>query len=403
LSLRQAVLRNAGSALVPFVASSGTAQRHGLRAVAARWNAEEDRTLRRLYAAGRPVRELAIALRRSPDAVTARRRQLGVAPRRARAWSAREDALLRAAPASGVGATRLAADLGRTPDAVRWRQRALDARLPRHRRYEPAEDEAIRRCFAHGGDVGAFAQSLGRSADAVRLRAQALGIHVPPRRARWRAGEDALVRDGYTEGKTCASIAEALPGRTPAAIAARAAKLGLSDYARRWSAADDARLARLIAAQHTHTEIARALVRTPEAVRRRCRRLGLPTPAPSPSPRRSRPWTEREDQVLRLHAGLNPAILAQLLGRSDYVVTARLRALGLRSARERSPHHPASHAGRATPGQRAAIRRAGAPLRGLSLLALADRLELPPTAIRALAEHAEASHDSAPDLRRRAS
>lgn len=372
--------------------------------MAARWNGVEDRTLRRLYAAGHPVLEIATVLGRSADAVTARRKQLGVPPRRARAWSAREDALLRAAVAGGVPATHVAARLDRTPDAIRWRQRALGGRSSPANRYLAADDEAIRRCFASGGDVVGLAQSLGRSVDAVRLRARTLGVHRPPQRARWRAVEDALVRDGYAQGRTCVSIADGLPGRTPAAVAARAAKLGLSDYARRWAAQDDARLAGLVAAQRPLTEIARALVRTPEAVRRRCRRLGLVVPPPSPTARQGKPWTQSEDEVLRLHAGVNPATLAQLLGRSDLAVIARLRLLGLRAARGRSPHHPTPRTGHLTPAQRTAVQRAGAPLPPASVLALARRLDVRPTAIRALVELTGSPHAArAPaDLRRRA-
>jgi hypothetical protein len=108
--------------------------------------------------------------------------------------------------------------------------------------------------------------------------------------------------------------------------------------------------------------------------------------------------------VLRLHAGVKPATLAQLIGRSDLAVTARLRLLGLRAARERSPHHPTARAGRLTPGQRAAVQRAGAPLRSASLLALAHRLDVPPTVIRAVVEPKGSSGPSraAGDLRRRA-
>jgi hypothetical protein len=238
--------------------------------VAARWIAEEDRALLRLYAADHPVTEIAIALGRSADAVTARRRQLGVPPRRPRAWSAREDALLRAALSDGVPATRVAARIDRTPDAVRRRQRTLCGHPSAPRRYQPADDEAIRRCFVRGDDVVALAQSLGRSVDAVRLRARALGVHQPARRARWRAPP---------KTRSCATA-------TP----------------------------------------------------RGGRQLGLPGPPPPPSPsaRRCRPWSEQEDEVLRLHAGVNPATLAQLIGRSDLAVTARLRLLGLRAARERS-------------------------------------------------------------------
>jgi hypothetical protein len=373
--------------------------------VAARWTGEQDAALQRMYAAGRSVAEMAIVLGRTPDAVTARRRQLGVPPRTARPWSAGEDALLRAARMSGVPATRVAARLDRTADAVRWRQRRLMGRPAARGRYGPAEDEAICRCFASDGDgdVVALASSLGRSVDAVRLRARALGVHRPPQRARWHAGEDARVRDGYAEGRTCSSIAAGLPGRTAAAVAARAAKLGLSDYARRWSAEEDARLIRLMATGRPLTEAARALVRTPEAVRGRCRRLGIDAPVTAPGARRGRPWSDGEDAVLRLHAGVNPATLAQLLGRSDRAVTERLRRLGLRAGRERSPHHPAPRARRLTPGQRAAVERAAAPLRGTNLSALAQRIDAPTAAVGVLLEGIRASRPApAADLRRRA-
>jgi hypothetical protein len=107
--------------------------------------------------------------------------------------------------------------------------------------------------------------------------------------------------------------------------------------------------------------------------------------------------------VLRLHAGVNPATLAQLLGRSDRAVTARLRHLGLRAARERSPHHPTPRARGLTPGQRSAVARAAAPLRGTSMAALARRLDVPTTAVGALLEGIRASHrPAAADLRRQA-
>ena len=88
---------------------------------------------------------------------------------------------------------------------------------------------------------------------------------------------------------------------------------------------------------------AQHLGRTPEAIRRRARRLGLSAPAPSPAPRRARRWTSEEDELLTLHRALNPARLAELLGRSDTAVCRRLCILGLRARAGRTPHHPANH------------------------------------------------------------
>jgi hypothetical protein len=95
--------------------------------MAARWTPDEDCALRALYATQRPVKDIAARLGRSPDAVTARRRQIGRALCH-QAWTAREDAFLRAAVASGVPATWIARRVSRTPEAVLWRRRALVGR-----------------------------------------------------------------------------------------------------------------------------------------------------------------------------------------------------------------------------------------------------------------------------------
>ena len=193
------------------------------------------------------------------------------------------------------------------------------------------------------------------------------------------------MRDGYADGMTCAAISRALPGRSPTSVAARARRLGLSDYARRWTAADDALLVRLTRARTPLLKVARALVRTPEAVRRRCRQLSLePPPAPRAACSR-KPWTPSEDAVLRLHAGLNTATLAEWLERSDHAVSCRMRALGLRDERRCSPHHPVARVRGLTPAQRSAIQRAPEPLQPTRVVALARRLDVPPATVREVA------------------
>ena len=195
-------------------------------------------------------------------------------------------------------------------------------------------------CLGHGGDLVALAHRLGRSPDALRLHARHLGLHHPQPRRRWAEWEDAVLRDGYTSALPCAEIARQLPQRTTTSVAARARKLGLISYARRWSTDDDQRLMRLTARGSTLEEAAQRLGRTPEAIRRRASRLGIEPPAPAPAPRHARRWTREEDELLRLHHALNPARLAELLGRSDVAVCRRLCAIGLRARAQRSPHHP---------------------------------------------------------------
>ena len=259
---------------------------------------------------------------------------------------------------AGLSAAALGRRLRRSAEQVRARRGVLLGRKPAGRPYLPDEDEAIRVCLGHGRDLIALGHRLGRSPDALRLHARHLGLHHPQPRRRWAEWEDALVRDGYTSALPCAEIARQLPQRTTTSVAARARKLGLISYARRWGTDDDQRLMRLTVRGSTLEDVAQHLGRTPEAIRRRASRLGVERPAPAPAPRQARRWTREEDELLRLHHALNPARLAQLLGRSDAAVCRRLCAIGLRARAQRSPHHPGNG-----PVARAAARRAVSPRR----------------------------------------
>ena len=113
---------------------------------------------------------------------------------------------------------------------------------------------------------------------------------------------------------------------------------------------DDAGL-RILSAISAPAQIARSLGRSPEAIRRRAAILGVRLLQPT-ADRGGARWTRDEDDFVRLHPGLNPAVLAERLGRSDHAVTQRLRSLGLRAGRRRSPHHPAGTGNGLTPGER---------------------------------------------------
>jgi len=354
--------------------------------MAQRWKPAEDRVLCELYPQDVPIREISLLLGRSEDAVCERRRTLGLPARpRQRPWSPAEDALLRAATAAGVPAAELARRLGRDPEQIRRRRRGLLGARPSPRPYAPAEDEMIRACWAGERDVAQLARELGRSPGSIRLRAQKLGAYEPPRRQRWSGFEDAEVRDGYELGLTCAQIAAQLDGRTAAAVAARAAKLGMATYARKWTPRED-RVLRALADQGVGLErAAQLLARTPDALRARARKLALPPLRSRHGERPARRWTSAEDDLLVLHAGLNPGVLAELLVRSPEGVTQRLRSLGLREARQRSPHHPAPASDGFTAGERITVARelrTGGPRRQL---ALARRLGRRPADVRMVA------------------
>jgi hypothetical protein len=368
-----------------------------------RWSPDDDHALHGLYARGVRIRMIAEELGRSPDAVSERRRALGIAPRpRARPWSPGEDELLRAVTAAGLPVSAVAARLRRPPEQVRRRRRALLGPRWLLRPFEAAEDEAIATCFAEAGDVVELAGALGRSVGSVRLRAQKLALHRPGPRPRWREHEDAAVRDGYELGLTCAEIATELPSRTTAAIAARAAKLGLVSYARRWTPTEDQALMLLARDSIALERAALLLARTPDALRSRARKLGITPPQSECRSTSGRPWTESEHDLLRLHRALNPATLARMLDRSPGAITQRVRQLGLREGALRSPHHPVPARSGLTPGQRTTIARelqAGGPARRL---AVARRLEVRVTEVRdsrtGAGQHAFA--DPPDDLRR---
>jgi hypothetical protein len=284
-----------------------------------------------------------------------------------------------------VPAAALALKLERDAEQVRRRRRTLLGSTVTPRPYTPVEDDAIRRCWRAGGDVQELARDLARSPGSVRLRAQTLGVHNPARRHRWHDYEDAAVRDGYARGLTCREIALELPGRSAAAVAARAAKLGLATYGRAWTARDDRSLRMLVLEEVELERAAQILARTPDALRARARKLGLELPRSQLARHGGRRWTHAEDEQLQLHAGLNPATLAGLLERSPEAITQRLRRIGLRETRERSPHHPVPARTGLTPGERLTVVRElrnGGPRRQL---ALARRLGRAPAEIRALA------------------
>lgn len=342
--------------------------------MATRWSREDDATLRRLYAAGWGLDDIATVLGRSADAVTYRRRELGVPARRPhrRVWTARHDALIRGAAAAGVSAAELARRIGLPVEAVRHRRGQLGLARPPARRYDAREDEVIEVGLGGGRTLEHVAELLGRPVEGVRHRAARLGLLSARQQPRWSGEDDDLLREGYASAIGCDAIArDLLPQRTPEAVATRARKLGLTSLGRRWTADDDERLRALADHRATLPQAAARLVRTPEAVRARARTLGVWLPA-AHAVNAGTLWRPEEDEVLREWAALDDGRLGTMLGRSDRAVAMRRRALGL--PRTRSPHHPLPATGRLTPGEQRLIAREARGASRQRLRALARRL-----------------------------
>jgi hypothetical protein len=361
--------------------------------VAARWSREADVLLARLYQEGAPLRAMSERLGRSEDAIVARRRALAIA-RRDGAWSAKHDALIVAAARAGLPASAVSAALGIRADRVRRRRAKLVGARAAPSRYRAADDAEIARVFGGGGDLAALSERLGRSPEALRLRARALGVSAAPSRRRWTPAEDDALRAGYRNGCSCQQIAERIGGaRSAAAVAARARKLGLSTYGRSWSIGDDERLRALLQTGITLDAVALTLVRSPDAVRQRARRLAVAMPPSTVRGRTGKPWTADEDAVLRAHAAANPILLASALGRSANAVRARMRALALTERRQRSPHDRVPRPGELSPGERAVLsRELLADPEPARMLTVARRLRRPPAAIRSHLEELRQPH-----------
>lgn len=341
------------------------------------WAPGEDGRLARWYAADVTVVEIARRLVRSPDAVDARRRLLGLPARRGRrVWSARQDAVLAASARAGVPARVVAERLELPLESVRRRRRKLVPAPCAGRRWSSREDEALHETIATGAPLDELARALGRSEGALRTRARVRELLEGPARPRWSGGEDNLIREGYDLGMTCAAISTQLldARRTPQAISARARKLGLTTYARTWTGGEDRLLTHLAATGVPAIQAAEFLVRTPEAIRLRARRLGLRLTAPG-VPRRVGRWGDEEDALLWDLRGLDPARLAAILGRSDQAIRRRQGALGLSA---RSPHHRSSRQSGLSPGELRLLAREDALARPGRLAALARRLNRAP-------------------------
>jgi len=355
--------------------------------MAARWSRREDAELRAHYARGIAVKEIGRRLERSADAVDARRRALGLPSRRParRMWTRAHDDLLRASAEARVAAPVVAEILGLPVEAVR-RRRAQLSPTPRARLYEVAELDDLRTAVERGEPLREVARRLGRSEAAVRLRARESKLITTQARRRWTFAEDELVREGYEQGLTCDVLAVKLLGgsRSTGAVAARARRLGVVTYARSWSADEEAALRSMVSAGVSVGVIAERLSRTPEAIRRRSHTLGVRVAADA-APNRGRPWTAREDEILRDLAALAPGRLAGLLGRSDLAVVRRMRVIGLATG---SPHHLAPTTDGLTAGQLRLVDRLAGDGGEPGLISLARRLGRPPAALLSAARSA---------------
>lgn len=242
-----------------------------------------------------------------------------------------------------------------------------------HRPWAADEDLALREACRTGAPTAVeIARLLQRSRSDVRGRVRALGLTWSRVGTghRWSPAEDATVRRGVRDGLRPAQISALLERRSTAAVAVRVHSLGLAVHGRRWLPVDDSRLRLAVEAGDSIERIAADLERTREAIRHRCRDLGIGKPRPARDLHAYRPWSERDEQKLLALQDLPLQELARRLGRSEAVVRRRLLRLGATRPREGRFVPPAL--GGFSHGEDRVIERA--LRRGTSLEAVAARL-----------------------------
>ena len=158
-----------------------------------------------------------------------------------------------------------------------------------------------------------LARLLGRPRADVRQRARALSLEWSRVGVghRWSASEDALLRRAVDDGLRVSEIVPLLTRRSPGAVAARINALGLAVHGRRWTTADDYRLRLAIEAGDSIDRVAADLERTREAIRHRCRDLGLSQPRAARDGRAYQRWTSQEETRLIELRDLPPGEIAR--------------------------------------------------------------------------------------------
>jgi hypothetical protein len=152
-------------------AASGPPPRLGNNGRWPRWTPAEDDRLRRAYAAGEPLEQVAAELRRPYRGVATRAQTLGLGGRHAagrggwateREWTEAEDARLREAYGE-IPTQQLADELGRPKAGVYNRAFVLGLKHGYHREWTDEEQQALRVAHDRGVSLADLARALGRN------------------------------------------------------------------------------------------------------------------------------------------------------------------------------------------------------------------------------------------------
>lgn len=291
-----------------------------------RWTKEEDRILSRNYRR-HGSKSTAALLGRSVTAVQSRARTLGLPGKNLRPWTAIERKYLKRSYAEHT-ARQIARTLRRSEESVRGQISQMGLGTQESWSWSKKEIADLRRLYGRRSSAE-LAEYFGRTIDAVELKAGRIGlsrkmeVFAPSSQDRTYI-IDNLGRIPYTQ-------LAAKFGTTVHNITRIAEDNGYRNRptSRPWTEADDAML-RTLYGTMKREDVAQQLNRTMTATAARASLLGLTRPDSRASG--PRPWTQKEDAVLRrLHGTITCGEIAEKIGRSTIAVYGRVRTLGLKA------------------------------------------------------------------------
>lgn len=323
--------------LTPYVPPAGAVALREVQFSARAWLPSEIDQLRELFAQDLPMQEIADRIGRPLHGLRDKVCQLGLRRNSSRPWSELEDAEL-IKRYEGEPAAAIAQALGRTPSAVYARAKLLGL-SEGDPFWSEWEDAQLRAGYAQGVPVKQLSQLIGRPLIGTSCRASLLGLVHKNRPVGWSDAECQRALELAHEGHQYHKIgeimgAEGYTPRTKYAMKAIFHQLGYSrGWGRPWTAEEDDLLRKYYAEGRSLTPLRADLGRSRESIAHRCGELGLHGTHPNKNGFRQGPdWTDAEEQYLRDHYATSKAKdIAAHLNRPLRAVYCRAFALGLKS------------------------------------------------------------------------
>jgi hypothetical protein len=301
------------------------------------WLPEEVDPLRRMFAAGEPVEQIARAIGRGVAGVQDKIWRLGMRRSSALPWTELQDAELVRRYGREAAAT-IAQDLGRTVASIYVRAQLLELTETGRPPWTGWEIAQLRAGYDRALSVAQIADLIGRRHAATNTKAHELGLRHPNHPDGWSEAEIGRALELAAEGHRYAAIMkrmaeEGFPRRTKAGFGPAIRKMGYArGWGRAWTPEEDDLLRRAYHDGASLTPLRTRLGRKRESIACRAQLLGLQGTHAIKAGWRTKPvWTDEDEARLRAGYGKVPTRqLARELGRPLPAIYTRANHLGLK-------------------------------------------------------------------------